>query len=333
MSTVTAPPDTVAFRAARLASTRRSLMTLWSGPAAMPLALDLMGIGGPPSQGNLDFAGVVIRNQFDSARTAELFLADEDMCALIDTAALSMPDQVLRIDDPLSPSGMVGFSTPLADRTGQGEALAIQAISWRHLEDGDPVLNQPESGAKPSVLITAWVSTSDVAADQGGQPAPGTSRWLPSATVMWEIGSEIGVAYGGRRDVPTGTPGFYQQISAAFWTLAKQPRLTERVEQAPARPERRRFARAGIERPEEPVHVIRISRRDSLAPSGEHRHVQWQHQWMVRGHWKRVWLPSTQSHRQQWIAPYRKGPEDKPLIGGERVFLTPGAGHEFPESK
>ncbi len=41
--------------------------------------------------------------------------------------------------------------------------------------------------------------------------------------------------------------------------------------------------------------------------------VQWTHQWLVSGHWRDQWLPSSGSHRMTWIAPYVKGPPDLPL--------------------
>jgi hypothetical protein len=40
----------------------------------------------------------------------------------------------------------------------------------------------------------------------------------------------------------------------------------------------------------------------------------------VRGHWRQQWYPSIQDHRPVWIAPHRKGPEDAPMLGGEKVY-------------
>jgi len=30
--------------------------------------------------------------------------------------------------------------------------------------------------------------------------------------------------------------------------------------------------------------------------------------------WRNQWYPSLSQHRQKWISPYVKGPEDKPLV-------------------
>ena len=41
--------------------------------------------------------------------------------------------------------------------------------------------------------------------------------------------------------------------------------------------------------------------------------VDWQFQWIVSGHWRNQYLPSSGGHRLTWISPYLKGPDDKPL--------------------
>ena len=46
---------------------------------------------------------------------------------------------------------------------------------------------------------------------------------------------------------------------------------------------------------------------------------EYRHRWIVRGHWRNQWYPSRNDHRPIWIDPHFAGPEDKPLLGGERV--------------
>jgi hypothetical protein len=49
---------------------------------------------------------------------------------------------------------------------------------------------------------------------------------------------------------------------------------------------------------------------------------------VVRGHWRNQWYPSLNARRPLWIAPYLKGPDDAPLLGGEKVTTlgAPDAG-------
>jgi hypothetical protein len=46
---------------------------------------------------------------------------------------------------------------------------------------------------------------------------------------------------------------------------------------------------------------------------------EYRHRWIVRGHWRNQYYPSRGDHRPIWIDPHLAGPEDKPLLGGERV--------------
>jgi hypothetical protein len=55
-------------------------------------------------------------------------------------------------------------------------------------------------------------------------------------------------------------------------------------------------------------------RTDDTTPGRRYRH-----RWVVRGHWRNQYYPSRGDHRPIWIDPHFAGPEDKPLLGGERV--------------
>lgn len=327
--TSTAAKDTLGTAALKLAQTRRSLMTAMSGEAGEVLTLDLMGFHPQHiTEGSRDFARLAAATHVDHLRQAELFLADGDMCTLLDTAAASMPDQVLQEEDLLAPSGLLGFLVPLTDRTGVGIELPIVGLSWQLLPGDHPIIARREDN-RPALLIFAYASVRDLAAKFDAEPAPGMSRWMPNASVVWTLGTEIGTAWGDAEltdATPYITPGFYQRILAAFWTLARQPKLTTSDDHAVPRPERARYARAGITRPDEPVRLIRLAHRDrdeaGQTPGDGGR--TYSVQWAVRGHWRQQWLPSRQAHRQQWIAPYVKGPADKPFKGGERVFLATG---------
>lgn len=50
----------------------------------------------------------------------------------------------------------------------------------------------------------------------------------------------------------------------------------------------------------------------------ESQEVNWQHRWLVGGHYRNQWYPSAESHQVIWIAPYLKGPEGAPMK--ERVY-------------
>jgi hypothetical protein len=65
-----------------------------------------------------------------------------------------------------------------------------------------------------------------------------------------------------------------------------------------------------------PVTGVRVlTLRRGVAPAGRDspgEQREYHHRWIVRGR---------QEHRPRWIAPHVKGPDDKPLAGGERAYL------------
>lgn len=44
-----------------------------------------------------------------------------------------------------------------------------------------------------------------------------------------------------------------------------------------------------------------------------HAQIDWKFRWLVRGHHRAQWCPSTKDHKLMWIAPYVKGPEGMPM--------------------
>lgn len=88
----------------------------------------------------------------------------------------------------------------------------------------------------------------------------------------------------------------------------------------PTRPSRRR-ARAW--RPEPVVRIIQLRRLETNQRSEEAVPVDWRCRWIVGGHWREQWFPSTEVHRPVWISPYIKGPEEKPLkLANASVFVV-----------
>lgn len=90
-----------------------------------------------------------------------------------------------------------------------------------------------------------------------------------------------------------------------------QQTIATREELRPQKPWRRRWERGGLD--QKKVVVVRL-RRPQSRPTDEHRSVEWDHQWVVSGHWRNQWYPSLGAHRQIWISAHVKGPEDKELM-------------------
>ena len=68
------------------------------------------------------------------------------------------------------------------------------------------------------------------------------------------------------------------------------------------------------------LRVIQLRRAERSSPTGEGTH-EYSCQWLVSGHWRQQFYPSTKEHRPVWIDPYVKGPDDKPFkVPRETVF-------------
>lgn len=65
--------------------------------------------------------------------------------------------------------------------------------------------------------------------------------------------------------------------------------------------------------------VYRLRKRE-YGKSGNPVDVQWSHRWVVNGHWANIACgPGRKQRRPVYIAPYVKGPEDKPLVIKNRI--------------
>jgi hypothetical protein len=100
-----------------------------------------------------------------------------------------------------------------------------------------------------------------------------------------------------------------------FWRLMSQLVMTPEPLPRQARRQRQREQRI------ETVKVLRLRRhRHRMEHEGNGAGIEYSHQWVVDGHWRQQpYGPrANPSYKQIWIAPYVKGPEDKPLVIKER---------------
>lgn len=337
MANHTTPIETLARKTAE---SRRTLMSMFRSPLGHDVALDLMGIPAP-TPAHVAFANIIRTVHAETLSRSMLFLADADMVSLMDVAAPTMPDQELHPTDVIAPDGFVYLAEPLPDRSESGTPVPVAAFSWCYLPEGSPLL--AERGVGDSILLTFYVRTREQLEANGmlrpgTEVAPGAPGLMANSTVIWTIGTLIGEAFGEVPKSTTLTPGFYQRVAAAFWTLSQQPKMTTSTEEPPGKPtDQRRYRRAGIANPAAPVHVVRLHHRPAAQGVPVGGETGSGHKMTVRaatrGHWRQQWYGSIQSHRHIWIDPFWRGPEGAPVVGGERVFLSHGNKAQQPSSK
>ncbi|GIG67779.1 hypothetical protein Pen01_40740 [Phytomonospora endophytica] len=287
---------------------------------------------------------------------AELWFVDEDLCTLLASAWPTMPPFAPMASDLPSPYGFVVFAEPIhevpepegIDFAALGfdpeiakahQALAdiparIVAASWGPMP---PSFERPDWRAEGLERVWfSFYSETHVHTDLGTQLARGIDqlRAMRASRPPVMIDNEGIIALrppgapvekyqlGGDNDPTRDTLVWARMVLGAF-QLARQANLAdESVERTP-RPERRRAIKDGI--PERDVRIIKLrsalaADRDDEAGSDSGR--EYRHRWVVRGHWRNHWYPSLGDHRPKWIAPYLKGPDGAPLLGGEKVHVA-----------
>lgn len=118
-----------------------------------------------------------------------------------------------------------------------------------------------------------------------------------------------------------GNAEFMMKFLKTFWRLIQQRIMS--VTSYRGHKVMRNARRGGFLAEVEDVKVITLRRykepQDELRDT-EGNVVEWSHRWIVDGHWRNQYYASLGLHRQIYIAPHIKGPEDRPLIVKDKVF-------------
>jgi hypothetical protein len=238
----------------------------------------------------------------EALRIAALWWIASDMVTLMDHAAPSMPSQELHPGDAPDLCGIVFFERPVA---------AVDPLPMDHRARVSAMVWHPSMSPVSAVLIDSYTFMED---------RVGRRDWIYLGQSRWPVG--VGI------DDPSGNgwDDELQRVSvvedrrrlAAVWTLSQQEGLASKRDVIPPRADRRRAERADVEPSSLRVVTLRrlTEHGGAVDPMGDR---SYSHRWMVSGHWRNQYLPSRDTHRLQWIAPYVKGPEDKPLVLKETV--------------
>ncbi|GAA1815548.1 hypothetical protein GCM10009682_40580 [Luedemannella flava] len=266
--------------------------------------------------------------------------------------------QLLAEDDLPSPTGLLVLPHPVLVRSVGGDLGDVRALCWHpgQFNVPDPLAADGVRGL-PGVRIAVFHDTSGpvrpdsflelvAEARREGTPLPPllldavrclefqTQRatdpheverlasaaqavdgaYRKSAEMMGQDEGRLLGEYASGSEIDDADDSFAWRFLYAFWRLCEQ-RIAG-VEQAETNHAARVIGqRAGLS-PD--VRVIRLRQRDERA-AGEPVGRNWQHRWVVRMHKVRQWYPSEQRHKVIYRGPYIKGPDGKPLLGGETV--------------
>jgi hypothetical protein len=251
-----------------------------------------------------------------------------DMADLLEAAYPSFEPEPLREDDLIIPDGFALLPRLFYIPDVWGKQTSVRAIAWQRstIADDD---DKPIPGVHVSLFCNAD--------DRDDYSAKWDIDWMRKiygdamslvVSTPYAFGDDIEVRLAATMesridrdniDVETARTSALSEIRLlqCFWRLTKQ-QIAVGFPHHPSRATRRRSERA--EYPDKYVTVVTLRRPRAESSEPEHHTVDWKMRWIVSGHWR--WQPYKDgSRRQIWIAPYVKGPEDRPLsVRKMRVF-------------
>lgn len=266
------------------------------------------------------------------AFNADPIYVEPEMQTVWEAAAEAWQPEPLHPTDLITAAGFCLFPRPLVVTDIGGNRLTTRAVLWHpasfDLPDDREVFERTgneeqhptslmgrddnmlsvvvtEKGAGwefNGVLLTLWHHTRDY-----DDLHPELDRQMPSGLILQHVMPwAYGASYASADD-----PRSIVRPVQALWRLMQQT-IADVGQERPGGQFRKRWERARM--PEKKVTIVRL-RRPRREPGDDHepRTVDWSHRWLVGGHWRNQWYPSLSLHRQVWISPYVKGPEDKPL--------------------
>lgn len=274
----------------------------------------------------------------DALYEAEPFHIDPDMQTLWEASVDGFTEEPLEHDDVLTDIGFVYLPRPHHMVDVHGKDVSTRAFLWhgatfRHEygvvgPDGSRLPGVEQHVDQSGLVIYALHRLGDVddyddgsaaqvpnvmrhrVSDLAGYGILKTGDLIVDHIYPWTFGTPAPGSVGSK---PTPLTKHLQALLRLM-----QQHIALRSQGRPERRLRRRMARADL--PVRSIVIVRLRRPD--APSDpEHRAVEWSHRWLVSGHWRNQYYPSTGTHRQVFINPYIKGPPDAPLeVRKTRVF-------------
>lgn len=251
-----------------------------------------------------------------------LYFVDSETTEFLTHCAASLdPDTVLTLEDLPDTNGIFYFEDLPTHRPGYIKGItAFHWVTW-----GRDSFNKPEA-PHTEINIGHWgvnnkySTTSQVSLTLEDELRdPGFKQAFDKR--MRELGQDPN-NYADKRGVVGGdlvAPADLL-LKAAFLLMQQDVVLKSRTVSVTDKKKRAQLKKAGCSGNHMRTRVISIRRHDSGAARKGTSNREYIHRWVVKGHWRNQWYPSRKMHRPVWVAPYMKGPDDAPLLAGEKVY-------------
>lgn len=246
------------------------------------------------------------------AHAQPMYWDDRTAGIVFDVARQIDPATLLSGDHLYCPGAWCWFSSPI-DIPGfsnlRDEFLdrSICAISWLWAHYADEASSNQQEG----VIVVFWHADNlpTTIGRRHDDLNVAHHCWLP-------VGASLESA-----DSPLSLFAFQWVVAAGAFLRTK---IATNESKAAERHTRKRIERIGVWDGPLDISVVLLRERERTSQRTEDRQViEWRHQWMVRAHTRQQWYPSKSRHLPVVIAPYLKGPNDRPLkSSAARVFAV-----------
>jgi hypothetical protein len=223
-------------------------------------------------------------------------------------------------EDVLFPAGFAYLPEPFAGQDVFGNIAVFRCLGWRLISTDIELVDSDgniEKGFHRCLKIMLWSDIDDVDdyTEEWMKGVPGEWGWgvLHATVLPLRIAHDLNHTRGeGDQDA-----NWVSYLRVLHRLMSE--RIVTSSRYRPSRPARRESLRKGM--PEVKDVVVVELRRVSVKHDEEPGEAHYSHRFMVRGHWRNQWYPSLNAHRQRWISPYVKGPEDEELVLKDRVWV------------
>jgi len=251
---------------------------------------------------------------------ADPIYVSPDVMLLWERAVETFVPEPLHRTDLVAPAGFMLLPRPMPIRDVHGQDVKFRAMSWLPVSQRES-MSWDEGVDGQGVWVSMYSNVDDP--DETWEEADTLRAQAKSDGYRWSLlhGSPMSFESSDWEsdrwnvDEARVVRGLWT-VTQAAWRLMSQ---LVPVREPLHRQARRQRKRMGMT-PDVTVIRLRRPRTDNRPDDAEGADVDWRNQWVVRGHWRRQWYPSIKMHRQIWISPYVKGPEDKPLKVSRRAF-------------
>lgn len=250
------------------------------------------------------------------------------MMEVISTTSASLPEHwsLMKHHVP-STSGFFYLAKEADLEPSLGEFAGIAALAWSVLSIPSPGKNEPTAVYMPhpnqpmpefnALSLVMFLHHHD---DRFPFPVPSRDTLLVGESLKdWELAK---IRFANEVDAAVKRFEHNRTVIRLFATMLSflQQRIMVPCPEGASRATRRR---AMVQRQAEAeVNVIKLRSLLYREHREGAREVEWQCQWMVRGHWRDQWYSSLSKHQPIFISPHIKGPAGKPLKNAQRMFAV-----------